>query len=130
VSEGGNGHYYERVYGGRLSTWPYARDAAASSSLLGVPGHLATVTSEAERQFITRHLEAQPDVFPFIHELWIGGQQSGSARTTTAGWSWVTGEPWGYTAWDSDEPNDFPTDWPTTSRRAGTPARSSTSACT
>jgi hypothetical protein len=105
VTEGGNGHYYEYVQ--PLTTpsirWTQALDAAAARTFMGVPGHLATVTSGAEREFLLDevvHNAASPQV-------WLGGVQAPGVTTPAAGWSWITGETWGYTAWATGEPNDF-----------------------
>lgn len=60
VSEGGNGHYYEVIDMGPTSatwlTWEQARAAAEAASYLSVPGHLATITSAEEEQFIIDNL--------------------------------------------------------------------------
>lgn len=57
VSEGGNGHYYE-VIGGRDTpyagmTWTEADALAKTMSYLGLAGHLATITSFAENNFVS-----------------------------------------------------------------------------
>ena len=45
-----NGHWYQEVRLPNKITWPDARAAAEQLSFAGFPGHLATVTSAAERQ--------------------------------------------------------------------------------
>jgi hypothetical protein len=106
VSEGGNGHFYEQVNSERTPsiTWTEARDEAAAHTFMGVAGHLATVTSEAERTYLFNQFSV---VRPSSSQLWIGGVQAPDAAAPTAGWSWVTGEPWDYTAWVAGEPNDW-----------------------
>ena len=47
-----NGHYYEAITVDLGIDWPSAKSAAESMSFLGCPGHLATITSEAENVFI------------------------------------------------------------------------------
>ena len=106
VEDGGNGHYYETVrpLTNPSPTWTAARDDAAARAFAGAPGHLATITSEAERQFINDQFQS------FVSIAWIGGIQAPDPTPGTApdeGWSWVTGEPWGYTAWMNGEPNDW-----------------------
>jgi hypothetical protein len=107
VSEGGNGHYYEYVQPPPpippSIRWTEALDAAAARTFMGVPGHLATVTSDAERRFLsTQVVKGVPNP-----QVWIGGVQASGVAAPAAGWSWITGEPWAYTAWASGEPNDW-----------------------
>ena len=52
VENGGNGHFYEIVSPSGGITWTDARVEAESSSYLGTPGHLVTVTSQAEWDFV------------------------------------------------------------------------------
>lgn len=93
----GNGHYYELVQD--ELTWTQARDAAVSLSYLGLPGHLATITSQAEQDFATPLLTIE-------HATWIGGYQTPGSLPPDSGWNWVTGEAWGFTNWGVTEPND------------------------
>jgi hypothetical protein len=103
VAAGGNGHFYQVVQGGS-GRWTDANDNADSHSFQGVSGHLATVTSEPERAFLT-DLTSAPDADASAR-YWIGGIQTSGATTPADGWSWVTGEPWAFTAWGPNEPND------------------------
>ena len=108
---GGNGHYYEFI--DRKMTWSEARSDAALRSYNGRGGHLVSITSENENTFIQSLI---PDRL-FDPKAWIGltdneqfgGQESKklSGGSSTAGWVWVTGEPVTYTAWATNEPNDF-----------------------
>lgn len=90
-------------------TWLQARDAAASMTLLGSVGHLATVTSAAENDFLGQHLAS----FLFDNSnaqtgnsyAWIGL----FAPTDTSAFQWVTGESVSYTNWAPTEPNFFGT---------------------
>ena len=54
-----NGHSYEFVDAGGNITWLAAKAAAASRSLFGMQGYLATVTSASENAFIQTKLVAQ-----------------------------------------------------------------------
>ena len=92
-----NGHYYMHVKKAVCLDWYEARSAAAATSYLGLPGHLATVTSQAENDFIV-------STWPGIGDpdrVWIGGTDEGS----DGNWRWITGESWSYENWASDEPN-------------------------
>ena len=98
VAQGGNGHYYERVDVNEAVTWPAARTQAESRTLNGVPGHLATITSDAENTFIFDNL-LDANTNPISDKYyWIGGFLDES-------WQWVTSEEWSYTNWWVTEPN-------------------------
>lgn len=94
-----NGHYYEAVPAN--ITWDQSKAAAEAMSYLGNPGHLATLTTAAEDEFVAA-------LNPGYYSL--GGSQSFSATGLDTGWSWVTGEPWVFTSWNGapfgPEPND------------------------
>ncbi|RKZ74353.1 MAG: hypothetical protein DRR19_30175 [Candidatus Parabeggiatoa sp. nov. 1] len=75
-------------------TWQKAKADAEKRG-----GHLATITSEAEWLFIKNSLgDSLPDV-----NIWIGATDEGNEGH----WRWVTGEAWGYTRWDADEPDNY-----------------------
>lgn len=96
-----NGHYYAFFPDSGIP-WDAARSLAASSTYMGSPGHLATITSESEQSFLY-------DAFPQISNYWIGGLQNLSSPTysePSGGWEWITGEPWTYTNWSPGEPNN------------------------
>jgi len=82
------GHNYQRI------NVPMAwHDAQECCALLG--GHLATVASDKENEFLYEH-------FGKDHVCWLGAtdeQHEGQ-------WTWVTGEPWQYVNWASSEPNN------------------------
>jgi len=90
VSDGGNGHWYQRVPG--PVTWPTGRNICASAG-----GHLATVTSSAENNFVAA-ANAGTNAF-------LGAERSASCGGCFV---WVTGEPWVYTNWLPGEPNNNP----------------------
>jgi hypothetical protein len=112
VTDGGNGHYYEFVNAHLL--WPEAKAAAESMTYLGVSGHLATVTSPDENDFVL-HLGTIMDPNVFTTVAWIGltdneaygGHESfGQPNPRTDGWVWITGEPVSYTDWGDAPPNN------------------------
>ena len=80
------GSYYEFVDPPSLS-WVSARAAAAASTYLGRQGHLVTITSAVENDFIINILGISATV-------WIGAQRSGSL------WSWVEGPDLGTVFWN------------------------------
>jgi hypothetical protein len=81
-------------------TWTSARTAAAATSFLELPGRLATITSQAENDFV---LSLIPVSAP--QGFWIGGFQTGGPEPS-GGWRWITDEPWDWTNWDVGEPNN------------------------
>lgn len=92
-----NGHYYMRVDLEGI-TWFDARTAAGSSTYLGMPGHLATITSQAENDFVVNNLGGAEMVMAH----WLGGYQDPFAPDyiePAGGWRWITGEAWGFTNW-------------------------------
>ncbi len=99
AAEGGNGHFYEFVPASAI-TWPIARQAAEARMFGGEQGHLATITSQEENNFVAAHL------LNYSSGAWLGGWQE-VGQSPTAGWHWITGEPWSFTNWHSGEPNDL-----------------------
>lgn len=100
-----NKHYYQTIHVANGLTWMEAYQAAAKRVHLGVRGHLATLATEAEQRFVTSALAPG--------EAWFGAYQDRRApdyKEPAGGWRWVTGEPWGYTAWHEGEPNHAESD--------------------
>lgn len=103
-----NGHWYEFIsdYG---INWDNAKAAAELRSHLDSPGHLATITTQAENDFIHDNFSAQiqeawslrSDGAP---QAWLGGI-SPDERYPSSGWEWITGENWDFTGWGNGEPN-------------------------
>ena len=83
----GTTHYYERV--DDLFTWSEARLLAEGMSHDGRYGHLVTITTQAEYEF----LRAGP-LGSFAPAEWTGGFQAPGSPEPDGGWGWVTGEPW------------------------------------
>lgn len=89
VEDGGNGHWYVVLAEPGVS-WVDMRQQAQIRG-----GHLASLTSEGENQFIVDRFEEGPTIKP-----WIGLRQDESAA-----WGWSTGEPLVWTNWSEGEPN-------------------------
>lgn len=99
VSDGGNGHYYQAVNDAE-KTWADAnRDALRATEL----SHLATITSEAEADFVKGLLQPSGPSNIAYH---LGAIQLTGASEPRGDWRWVTGEPWIYTDWAPGEPNN------------------------
>jgi hypothetical protein len=89
VEDGGNGHwyYYETQ---NPKPWLAAQEYAES-----IGGHLATITSAAEQDFIKT-------LTPAADHFFLGGFQNTSSSSYSepgGGWEWITGEAWSYTNW-------------------------------
>ena len=80
-----NGHSYYRSTG--TAIW-----SAAKAACNNMGGHLVTVTSSAENNF--------------IFNLWPSGWIGLTDEVTEGQWRWVTGENYSYSSWNSGEPNN------------------------
>jgi murein DD-endopeptidase MepM/ murein hydrolase activator NlpD len=99
VSYSGNGNYYDKISVSGGITWNNAKTAAENLHFLNVKGHLATITSKGENEFIISKFGTS--------DYYLGGFQPAGGAEPAGGWRWVTGEPWSYTNWDtSGEPNN------------------------
>lgn len=98
------GHYYEAISVDGGITWDEAKSQAESLSYLGVQGHLATITSQAENDFIYNLIH--PDLSGVYRRYWLGGFQPDGSPEPAGNWQWVTGETWSYTNWRDWEPNN------------------------
>ena len=110
VASGGNGHWYEMS--GYQAGWDTAKAAAESMTHLGLDGHLVTITSQAEQDF----------VFSIINGTWtwIGATDDVSQGTVEGRWIWASGPeagtvfwqggvtpPYNYANWFAGSPNNF-----------------------
>ncbi|MCP4115346.1 MAG: PEP-CTERM sorting domain-containing protein [Desulfobacteraceae bacterium] len=88
-----NGHYYEYVYG--AFTWDQANDLASSAEFNGVTGHLVTITSESENDFVSS-----------INSGWA--MTGAKYDKGIDSWGWITGEDFsGYTNWEDGYPKQY-----------------------
>ena len=101
VTWSANGHAYDLVTTAAPITWGEARSLAESMG-----GHLATITSSAENQFVASLVTEYGS--GALERYWLGGYRTDPAGAIdpTANWAWVTGETWGYTNWAPGEPNN------------------------
>jgi len=92
-----NGHWYDAIDGS--FTWIQAFLDARSRSHQDLPGHLATLTSQEENDFVWQTFQA--------YDYWLGGFQVCWASEVDRGWRWITRERWWrFTNWGDGEPND------------------------
>jgi hypothetical protein len=80
-----NGHSYYRSTGSAYWT-------QAKSNCDAMGGHLVTVTTSAENNF--------------LYNLWSSGWIGLTDEVTEGTWKWVTGETYSYTSWNGGEPNN------------------------
>ncbi len=99
ASAGGNGHTYAILK--MTITWDSARIIVPALTMSGVPGNLASITSQAENDFIFNNLVDGIGPQPVLaQQLFLGGDYQNSA------WVWLTGEPFSYANWTPGEPNN------------------------
>ena len=93
-----NGHYYEVRED--LLSWSAAVTASASSTYLGVSGHLVTVTTFAEYQYIQKMTALT---------VWLGASDLGTSKFN---YTWVVGPDTGisanatFKAWAQNQPDN------------------------
>jgi hypothetical protein len=92
VASGGNGHFYDLIL--VSGTWATARNAAALAG-----GHLVTITSLAENQFLVNTFNAATNAF-----VWIGASDAESEGATEGNWEWVVGPEAGLQFWQGGPP--------------------------
>lgn len=100
AAEGGNEHYYEAVaFSTSYLSWWESKAEAEGMSYLGAAGHLATISSAAENEWVWINL-GEP------HTYYLGGYQLDGSNEPDGGWVWVTSEDWIYSNWAPGEPNN------------------------
>ena len=110
------GHNFETYYAPEIS-WEQAKICAASKTVGGAQGYLATITSSAEDAYVNGlKLDTAGDgALRLPGEVWVGGSQLPGQSRPGTGWRWENGEgsiatldepsP-GYSNWLPSEPND------------------------
>jgi len=97
-----NGHYYEIVVSPYIS-WDSAHDQALSRVYQCRRGHLLTITSQEEQDFVWNLLRQRYACGSVSNQFYIGGYEKPAG---SGNWQWVTGEPMDFTYWGSGEPNN------------------------
>ena len=93
----GNGHYY-KVFSGPNSEYPQLTWEEAKLACEQLGGHLVTITSSEEQDFI-ESLDSTTCIGEW--SVWIGL----SRPEGTGPWTRITGEPYEYTHWADTEPS-------------------------
>ncbi|QQS08125.1 MAG: hypothetical protein IPK69_08950 [Phycisphaerales bacterium] len=108
-----NGHYYAQITAFNAlhpdgMTWDQAKNVASGLAFTDghgqtFTGHLATITSAAETNWVVANLYEA-----VTNRYFLGGYQSAGATSPADNWTWITGEAWSYTNWEptQPEPND------------------------
>ncbi|HET6428249.1 MAG TPA: lectin-like protein [Phycisphaerae bacterium] len=102
----GTGNYYEVISSEGISGRDRAHYQAWKAG-----GHLVTITSAEENDFVTSLLTPG-------QTYWIGGYQTSDGIEPDGGWRWSTGEAWEYSNWAGSGPSN-PT-WLRATHTAGT----------
>ncbi len=91
-----NGHYYDFIEMPGIS-WNNANNIVGIlPQYNGLTGHLVTITSESEQEFIS-------DMLPEHERPWIGLTDKDSEGS----FKWITGEPLDYTYWNTNQPDNY-----------------------
>ncbi|UCG12384.1 MAG: PEP-CTERM sorting domain-containing protein [Deltaproteobacteria bacterium] len=97
-----NGHWYEAISG--EYTWVEAKAEAEARTLYGVSGHLVTLTTIEETDWVWNFQSG-------LDKYWLGGYRVDDNGTQgyfeDDTWAWVTGEEWDWTNWAPGRPNDY-----------------------
>lgn len=91
-----NGHYYQRISSFSL-TFDEVLTKAAGMSHLGVPGHLATITSQDEQDFLNAKFASLG--VTYLDDFWLGA----SDAAVEGEWRWVAGPESGQLFWGGDQ---------------------------
>lgn len=108
TQDGGNNHWYEKVYKDYGIIWENARSEAAGLTYDNMNGHLAIIDSSAENNFVTG-ISQNGNPYPYTG-YWMGGFQTDGITTPNVGWNWIPNSAWTsstYTNWSPSEPNDY-----------------------
>lgn len=109
VQWAGNGHWYEvfSVPPESSINWLDAKQLAIDKG-----GYLATITSEAENDFVFSLVVGTSEFWwnsgpSYSGGVALGGYQTPGSTEPAGGWRWVTDdEPFDYTNWCSGQPDD------------------------
>ena len=106
VHPDGSIHYYDAISTPSGLNWNFSWDSA-----LGHGGYLATVTSQAENNFVfhlvdsSRYWYTRPGTGKLAGP-WLGGTQDFGSIEPDSGWHWVTDETMNYRNWTPGQPDN------------------------
>lgn len=90
------GSYYQEFYMGAIDERKTWHNAVADCKAR--KGHLVTITSKAESDFLNTQ------TFEYANRFLIGA----SDEIVEGQWKWITGETWNFTNWGTGEPDTYP----------------------
>jgi len=93
-----NNHAYQRF--DALTTWANAKIVCSTKG-----GHLATITSQAENDWVWNSFGPSTPVVDYFgnhRAFWLGGTD----KVVEGQWQWITGETWDYTNWSPVQPDN------------------------
>ena len=106
VHPDGSIHYYHAMSTPSGLNWNFAWDSA-----LGYGGYMATITSQAENDFIFSLVDSS--IFWYLRPAtnrlagpWLGGTQDFDSQEPDSGWHWVTDETMDFVNWSPGQPDD------------------------
>ena len=109
AEDGGNGHGYQFI--SEPLSWQDACDAAEEATFMGDSGHLVTITSQAERDFIYDNVTR------------TFANAGGSDAVAEGVWRWVVGPEAGEVFWREETGTITYDDWWTKSPSDGGPGK-------
>lgn len=96
----GNGHAYLVVVHPGSITFEAAKQEA-----IALGGHLATIASPEENAYVSALANNTESAWTGGGGPYLGGYQPFGSQEPAGGWTWVTGEPFSFTAWSPGEPS-------------------------
>jgi len=103
-----NSHWY--ALNPEEITWEDAELAARRYRHQDLAGHLATITSKEEMEWVRRNIRFPRGADDRAVQVWLGAHQVPAKGLGIFGegkdWVWVTGEKWKFTPWTQWEPNN------------------------
>lgn len=119
----GNGHTYEVRWVSEGVTW-----SECNSLAQGLGGHLATITSADENNFVFSIIQQGSSFFwryftpTTLGGPYFGGVQADGSAEPDSGWGWITGESNTFSSWESGFPGSSILSKYTQFRALSTPA--------
>ena len=103
-ADGGNDHYYGLTFPTVNPNWTNSKNLSVDNTYNGLLGHLATITSGQENQFIYDNFFNALEGYP---RVWIGATDA----VREGEWKWITDEPFLYNDWKAGAPNNDNWQW-------------------
>jgi hypothetical protein len=110
VESGGNGHWYEVVFGDTVTYYSWTQAFAAANAAIcnscgptSVSGYLVTITSAAENAFVSNTVATYTfDDVTYLESYWMAGSDAGNEGV----WTWRDGPEAGQSFWFGGQPGE------------------------